>query len=80
MICPVIDGFDATVIRFRENTSKFFSDSIKQLEAFEGQCDWARKEDDRHNASVCLDVMESQMVCDCRCTGVETDVLIMSVW
>jgi len=51
MIRPVIDGFDSTEIRFRENASKFFSNSIKQLK---GQYDWARKEDDRHNASVCV--------------------------
>jgi len=51
MIRPVIDGFDSTEIRFRENASKFFSNSIKQLK---GQYDWARKEDNRHNASVCV--------------------------
>jgi len=45
MIRPVIDGFDSTEIRFRENASKFFSNSIKQLK---GQYDWARKEDNRH--------------------------------
>lgn len=79
MICPVIGGFDSTVFRFREKALQLFSNSIKQLEAFVGQYDWARKEDNRHNASVCLDVMESQMVCDCRCR-VEPHVLIMSVW
>jgi len=38
-----------------------------------------RKTTDIMPVCVCLDVMESQMVCDCRCTGVEPDVLIMSV-